>query len=684
MTSLDLGRIGVWGHLDSLTVGEVRNYARRVEALGYGALWVPETVGREPFTLLGLLAGETSRLALGTSIVSIWGRDAQATRMSAETLAEATSGRFVLGLGVSHPHLAAKLRGHVFDRPLTRMREYLAAYRAAVYKGPRDDGLEPPILVAALRERMTDLAATDADGAFPYLVTPERVAWMRARLDAAAADGGRPILAVTLPVALDGHERRAGVPEALPAHADLPRLVGAPGLHGRRLGGSWQRSARRGDGRHRFGRRCPRADRGAARGRRGSRGGHPRRARRRDRAPCDPGGAGVTQPAAVARAMATAARIPADDLPRLRRRMSWVLFTVAALGSTGYIAAVTVGTLVAAEMSGGAALGGLPTTTTTIGTAVAASLIAMIMLRRGRRIGLLLGLAVGVFGGAIVFISILAGSIPLLLLGSAFTGFANAAGNLGRYIAADMATPERRASALGLVVWGTTIGAVIGPNLTAPAGEMAVALGFPELAGPYLLTVFFIGLAWIVSVFLLRPEPYALADPSALPGPVDPLVESAGAARDRRASLGGRRARDARRRPGRDGPDHDDDPDPPHGPRAWPRDRRPGPLGAHLRDVRALADHRKADRSVRQPTGHRRRVHRPGRRCAHRGPGSRRRRHRADVRPLPPRLRLEPLLRGRVVDAELWPGAWPSGRGSRASPTRSPGAPRPSPASRPG
>ena len=203
MTSPDLGRVGVWGHLDSLPVAAARNYVRRVETLGYGALWVPETVGREPFALLGLLAGETSRLVLGTSIVSIWGRDAQSTRMSAETLAEATTGRFVLGLGVSHPHLAAKLRGHVFDRPLTRMREYLAAYRAAVYKGPHDEGHEPPILVAALRERMTDLAATDADGAFQYLVTPQRVAWMRARLDA-AADGDRPTLAVTLPVALDG------------------------------------------------------------------------------------------------------------------------------------------------------------------------------------------------------------------------------------------------------------------------------------------------------------------------------------------------------------------------------------------------------------------------------------------------------------------------------------------------
>jgi MFS family permease len=215
--------------------------------------------------------------------------------------------------------------------------------------------------------------------------------------------------------------------------------------------------------------------------------------------------------------MEIAAHIPADELPRLRQRMRWVLFAVAALGSTGYIAAVTVGTLVAADLSGGAALGGLPTTTTTIGTAVAASLIALVMLRTGRRVGLLLGLVVGIGGGALAFLSVVAGSIWLLLLGSAFTGFANAAGNLGRYIAADMAAPDRRASAIGLVVWGTTIGAVIGPNLTAPAGEMALALGIPELAGPYLLTVVFIGLAWILSAILLRPEPYALADPSALP-----------------------------------------------------------------------------------------------------------------------------------------------------------------------
>ena len=136
--------------------------------------------------------------------MSIWGRDAQTTRMAAGTLAEASGGRFVLGLGVSHPHLAGKLRGHHFERPLTRMREYLAAYRSAIYRGPSSDpGHEPPVMLAALRERMTDLAASEADGALPYLVTAERVAWMRGRLDAVGGES-RPRLAVTLPVAI-GH-----------------------------------------------------------------------------------------------------------------------------------------------------------------------------------------------------------------------------------------------------------------------------------------------------------------------------------------------------------------------------------------------------------------------------------------------------------------------------------------------
>ncbi|MDP9269568.1 MAG: TIGR03620 family F420-dependent LLM class oxidoreductase [Chloroflexota bacterium] len=203
----ELGLVGAWGHLDTLSIAQARAYVRRVEQLGYGTLWLPETVGREPFTALGLLAGETDRLHLGTSIVGIWGHDAQTTRMAALTLAEATAGRFVLGLGVSHPHLAERLRGHAYERPLTRMREFLAAYRSAVYKGPMAEPEygEPPVILAALREGMLRLSASDANGAFPYLFTPERIAWARSILDQAAREAGRPrpMLAVTMPAVLE-------------------------------------------------------------------------------------------------------------------------------------------------------------------------------------------------------------------------------------------------------------------------------------------------------------------------------------------------------------------------------------------------------------------------------------------------------------------------------------------------
>ena len=109
------------------------------------------------------------------------------------------------------------------------MRAYLAAYRAAIYRGPVTDGApDPPVMLAALRERMTDLAATDADGALPYLVTPQRVGWMRARLDAAAG-GARPLLAVTLPVVIGEADDRDA------ARAYLKPYLRTPTYHA-----SWQ------------------------------------------------------------------------------------------------------------------------------------------------------------------------------------------------------------------------------------------------------------------------------------------------------------------------------------------------------------------------------------------------------------------------------------------------------------
>jgi probable F420-dependent oxidoreductase len=208
-----LGRVGVWGHLDSLAADDLRGFARRVADLGYSALWVPETVGREPFVSLGAMAAVAAEtgLHLGTSIASIYARDAVTTKAAAMSLHELTGGRFTLGLGVSHPHLVTRLRGHEYDRPVPAMRAYLEAYRAAPYKGPlHDDGSTSPVLLAALRTQMTRLAATAADGAFPYLVTPSHLLGMRRILDETVGSGSaRPFLAVTLPVVLDTDAERA-------------------------------------------------------------------------------------------------------------------------------------------------------------------------------------------------------------------------------------------------------------------------------------------------------------------------------------------------------------------------------------------------------------------------------------------------------------------------------------------
>ncbi len=224
----------------------------------------------------------------------------------------------------------------------------------------------------------------------------------------------------------------------------------------------------------------------------------------------------ASQPRALARAAVTAEHLDPASLPRLRTRMRWTLFAVSALGSTGYIAAITVGTLAAAEIAGGATRGGVPTAAATLGTAGAASLLSARMLRYGRRRSLVGGLAVAVIGAVVALLGVVAGSIPILLAGSALAGFANASGNLGRYVAGDLMPPERRASAIGTGVWGATSGSVAGPNIVAPAGEVATSLGLPELAGAYLVTALFVGLAFVLASVLLRPEPYALADPSAL------------------------------------------------------------------------------------------------------------------------------------------------------------------------
>lgn len=185
-----------------------------------------------------------------------------------------------------------------------------------------------------------------------------------------------------------------------------------------------------------------------------------------------------------------------------------------ALGSIGHIAAVTVSTIVARDISGDTSWSGAPGATVVLGAATGSVVLSQIMVRRGRRVGLASGYAIGVVGAFVATVAVIAASLPLLLAGTLLIGFGNASNQLSRYVAADLYPAERRAAALGTVVWGATVGAVVGPNLAAPAAEFAASVGLPDLAGAYLVPVAFVGTAAILTLLALRPDPYVLADRS--------------------------------------------------------------------------------------------------------------------------------------------------------------------------
>jgi len=201
-------------------------------------------------------------------------------------------------------------------------------------------------------------------------------------------------------------------------------------------------------------------------------------------------------------------------LDRLRTRTVRTLLASVALGSTGHIAAITVATVVAADLTESSAWSGLPGAVVVLGAAAGSALLSRVMARRGRRVGLTTGYVISVIGALLAAAGVIGRSFPLFLAGSALIGFGNSANQLSRYAAADLYEPNRRASALSVVVWGATVGAVLGPNLVGPAGALAVAVGLPALAGAYLVPILFVGPAAILTFVRLRPDPYELADTS--------------------------------------------------------------------------------------------------------------------------------------------------------------------------
>jgi probable F420-dependent oxidoreductase len=175
---MEIGKLGVWALTNEFDAQAAAGFARRVEAWGYGTLWIPEALGRDPLVGSSWLLAHTSRLQLATGIANIYARDPYAALNAQYGLAEQSGGRFLLGLGVSHVPLVEGLRGHSYQKPIPAMRSYLEAMAAHEYKSPPPPE-KPKTILAALGPKMLELARTHADGAHPYNVSPVHTAMAR-------------------------------------------------------------------------------------------------------------------------------------------------------------------------------------------------------------------------------------------------------------------------------------------------------------------------------------------------------------------------------------------------------------------------------------------------------------------------------------------------------------------------
>ncbi|MGD9604017.1 MAG: TIGR03620 family F420-dependent LLM class oxidoreductase [Gammaproteobacteria bacterium] len=193
---------GVFLFNEGIPAPELRDIVRRIEALGYGAVWFPEAIGREPFATAAFILSHTERLIVATGILNVHGRDAAVTAMGQQTLTELSGGRFLLGLGVSH-RVFVESRGHAYGRPLETMRHYVASLRQAhteisVTRNLALEGFAPqpvehgaggairtdlgdmPVVLGALGPKMNALAAEIAQGSHPYNTPPEHTRRTRA------------------------------------------------------------------------------------------------------------------------------------------------------------------------------------------------------------------------------------------------------------------------------------------------------------------------------------------------------------------------------------------------------------------------------------------------------------------------------------------------------------------------
>jgi probable F420-dependent oxidoreductase len=193
----DRGPVGVWlSRLGLVGAGEARAAASEIERLGFGTLWIGEGgTNKEVFSNSAILLSGTSTLAIATGIANIYARDPYAAQAGSQALGEAFPGRFLFGLGVSHAPLVTA-RGHDYAGPVSAMRAYLDGMDAASYRGPLADP-PVPLMLAALRPRMLELARERTAGAHPFFTPVEHTRRARAVL------GEGPLLAPELMVVLD-------------------------------------------------------------------------------------------------------------------------------------------------------------------------------------------------------------------------------------------------------------------------------------------------------------------------------------------------------------------------------------------------------------------------------------------------------------------------------------------------
>jgi MFS family permease len=196
---------------------------------------------------------------------------------------------------------------------------------------------------------------------------------------------------------------------------------------------------------------------------------------------------------------------------QVQRRTVVLLSAAQVFGGIGTGATVSIGSILAVELSGSSAWAGAVATVMTLGAALAALPLASLADRRGRRVGQVAGLAAAMAGALLMVLAVVTSLFALLILGAAGIGLGTAASLQARFAAVDLADAEHRGRALSAVVWAVTVGAVTGPNLIQPGAAVGQAFGLPPVAGPFVISAAGLLLAVVLLFVGLRPDPLLLA-----------------------------------------------------------------------------------------------------------------------------------------------------------------------------